>query len=267
MPPSGVPVNEASLALGLVGALALSAATRRGGRAVAASPILRVPVDKLWTRPQKMEETLQDIEAGRLSYSKQEPALVSRLDEPRGHFFVIDGHHRIAEHILDGQGRVGVLVDVHMPRIERTGGAYRRWVEEKVPVAKAVRSWRNESKFGRARLIAQTIRSFANDEADMHVCYEEGLCGDVADYVHFVTLPHLGLECWHEDQLGEKLPQHTWVRDPVTGLHHDLGNPEGVPQGRDLLYFAKEESKWSPGLDRRARFFAQPKSVAEMGDE
>lgn len=134
------------LALGVVGALTLAGATRRGGRAVAASPILRVPVDKLWTRPQKMEETLQDIEAGRLSYSKHEPALVSRLDEPRGHFFVIDGHHRIAEHILDGQGRVGVLVDVHMPRIERTGGAYRRWVEEKVSVAKAVRSWRNEQR-------------------------------------------------------------------------------------------------------------------------
>lgn len=97
-----------------------------------------VDVRKLWTRPEKLGETVVDIAAGRLSYSPNEPVLVSRLDSPRGSFFVLDGHHRLVEHIAAGATTIRIEVSPYIPRIERTGGAYRAWINDKVHIVSAL---------------------------------------------------------------------------------------------------------------------------------
>ena len=75
-----------------------------------------------------------DIQQGRLSYNTGQPLKVSRLDTPRGAYFVIDGHHRLVEAILSGKKTVAVEIDKFIPRIERTGGSHRHILEEKANV-------------------------------------------------------------------------------------------------------------------------------------
>lgn len=94
---------------------------------------MRVLLSKLYTRPWKLEATLRDIHEGRLSFTRT-PAIVSRLEHPRGSFFVFDGHHRIIESFLAGQARQEIAVDKHVPRLERTGGAYASYIKDRVNI-------------------------------------------------------------------------------------------------------------------------------------
>ena len=100
---------------------------------------VRVPLRLLFAWRPKLEATLADVREGRLSYSAGVPLQVSRLDTPRGGFFVVDGHHRAVEAALRGDAYVWGLVDANVPRIERTGGAHRAYVEGKANVASFVR--------------------------------------------------------------------------------------------------------------------------------
>jgi len=93
---------------------------RRYGRATSG----RVTLSKLWAWGPKLESALRDVREGRKSFSPDEPVRVSRLDAPRGHFFVMDGHHRAIEAVLRGDLDIATVVDEHVPRIERTGGAF-----------------------------------------------------------------------------------------------------------------------------------------------
>ena len=86
---------------------------------------LRVPLSKLFAWKPKIAETLVDVEEGRLSYSSTVPLSVSRLDTPRGGFFVLDGHHRAVEAACAHKAFVMGTLDRYIPRIERTGGAHR----------------------------------------------------------------------------------------------------------------------------------------------
>lgn len=95
---------------------------------------LQVPVSRLWAWPDKLVETLQDIREGRRSFAKREPLTVSRLDSPRGHFYVMDGHHRLVERIEEGDARVPAVLNPFVPRIERTGGSYDFLIARKVRV-------------------------------------------------------------------------------------------------------------------------------------
>lgn len=88
-------------------------------------PVLTVRVDRLYAWGPKLEETMKDICEGRLSFSSADPLRVSRLDAPRGGFFILDGHYRAIEALLDDQTHVRVVMDPVMPRIERAGGAHR----------------------------------------------------------------------------------------------------------------------------------------------
>lgn len=93
----------------------------RYGRSAAGD---RVALSKIWAWGPKLEGALKDVHEGRKSFSTADPVRVSRLDSPRGHFFVIDGHHRVIEAVLRGDKSVAVEVDEYVPRIERTGGAF-----------------------------------------------------------------------------------------------------------------------------------------------
>ena len=92
---------------------------------------LTVSTRRIYGWRPKLVATLDDIKHNRLSYSLGTPAVVSRLDTPRGGFFIIDGHHRVMELILAGHRNINVVIDTELPRIERTGGAHANILSQK----------------------------------------------------------------------------------------------------------------------------------------
>lgn len=96
--------------------------------------VITIPLRLVYAWRPKVEETIEDVRLGALSFAKGVPIQVSRLDLPRGAFFVIDGHHRVVEAVKRGDRVIRAIVDAHVPRIERTGGAHRSYVEAKVCV-------------------------------------------------------------------------------------------------------------------------------------
>lgn len=101
------------------------------------SGTINIPITKLYGWKPKTDEVYEDIRAQRLSRSTG-PVIVSRLDTPRGAFFILDGYHRIVEAALAGATTVEATIDVHIPRIERTGGAHADMVAQKVPIVELV---------------------------------------------------------------------------------------------------------------------------------
>jgi len=97
-----------------------------------------VPLTKLYAWAPKLQETWDDVQAGRVSKTDG-PVRLTHLDSPRGAFFVLDGHHRVIEAILRGDTTIRFAIDAYVPRIERTGGAHRQIVEEKRNVVEFVR--------------------------------------------------------------------------------------------------------------------------------
>jgi hypothetical protein len=93
---------------------------------------LVVPIARLYGWRPKMDEVLQDIRSGRLSHTNG-PVTISRLDSPRGSFFVMDGHHRIVEAGMAGRDTIEAIINQYTPRIERTGGSFRDMVADKEP--------------------------------------------------------------------------------------------------------------------------------------
>ena len=93
-----------------------------------------VSVKKIFVDPRKLAETIIDVKEGRTSFSHGAPLEVSRLDSPRGAFYVMDGHHRLVELMQKGETSVPITISEKMPRIERTGGGYRDAVARKVRV-------------------------------------------------------------------------------------------------------------------------------------
>ena len=98
-----------------------------------------VSVNRLYGWRYKVLEAIQEVQAGQLSYTEG-PLTVSRLDSPRGSFFVMDGHHRLIQEILAGKKMISVNINEFVPRIERTGGSHREMVAQKVLIAQAVLS-------------------------------------------------------------------------------------------------------------------------------
>lgn len=98
-----------------------------------------VPVSKLYAWRPKLEETIVDVDEGRLSRATGNPLVVSRLDSPRGAYVVLDGHHRAVEAIRAKQPTIRIEINRYVPRIERAGGAYANYVTDKVNVADFVK--------------------------------------------------------------------------------------------------------------------------------
>ena len=105
-----------------------------------------VKVKSLYGWGPKLQETMGEIRDGKLSYSSHEPLRVSRLDSPRGAFFILDGHHRAVEAAFEDKDTVKAIIDVHVPRIERTGGAHRDVILEKIRVIDALRAFSPRKK-------------------------------------------------------------------------------------------------------------------------
>lgn len=103
-----------------------------------AEAILNIPINKLWGWKPKTDEVFDDMQAGRLSHSVGSPVIVSRLDSPRGAFFIMDGYHRIVEAALAGQTTIQATINPYVPRIERTGGAHNDMVAQKVPITELI---------------------------------------------------------------------------------------------------------------------------------
>lgn len=104
-----------------------------------AGNVLTIPLNRLYGWMPKVEEVYDDIKAGKLSYSPGVPARVSRLDNPRGAFFIIDGYHRIVEAGIKGAASISATLDEYTPRIERTGGSHRDMVNNKVPILAVIK--------------------------------------------------------------------------------------------------------------------------------
>lgn len=99
-------------------------------------PIVRtVSVGKLYAWRPKVTDTVTDVAEGRLSRSSDKPLAVSQLDTVRGGFWIVDGHHRAVEAVQSGRKTVRVMVDPHVPCIERTGGAYQSVLNDKMRIA------------------------------------------------------------------------------------------------------------------------------------
>lgn len=101
-------------------------------------PSTIVSVKKLFAWRPKVEATIVDINEGRRSHNTGKPLVVSKLDSPRGAYFIIDGHHRAVEAILAGRPTVDVVIDPYVPRIERTGGGFKDKLDAKVNVREFV---------------------------------------------------------------------------------------------------------------------------------
>jgi len=99
-----------------------------------AAALQEVPLAKLYAWRPKLEETVVDVKEGRLSRASGKPVLVSKLDNPRGAFMILDGHHRAVEAIQAGRSTIAIKIDEFTPRIERAGGAYESYVTDKVKV-------------------------------------------------------------------------------------------------------------------------------------
>lgn len=109
----------------------------RGRKKPAGEP-RAVDVSKIFAWSPKVDETIEDVAEGRTSRSTDQPVVVSQLDTPRGGYWIIDGHHRVVEAVQRGDSKINVVIDEHLPRVERTGGAYTSVLTNRVNVAKRV---------------------------------------------------------------------------------------------------------------------------------
>lgn len=103
-------------------------------KVTAAQATLTIPISRLWGWTPKFHEVVEDMKNNRLSHAGDAPILVSRLDTPRGAFFMIDGYHRVVEAAMAGKGSVQATINPHIPRIERSGGGYVAMLAQKAPM-------------------------------------------------------------------------------------------------------------------------------------
>jgi len=99
-----------------------------------AAALKSVDARKLYAWRPKLEETIVDVDEGRVSHSVDQPVRVSRLDSPRGAYLILDGHHRAVEALRKGGRTIPIEIDRYVPRIERAGGAFDTYVNDKVSV-------------------------------------------------------------------------------------------------------------------------------------
>lgn len=80
-----------------------------------------INLSQLYSPRWKIDETLADIAAGRLSRTRA-PLRVTRMG--RGKYFLMDGNHRVQEHLMAGGTNYPAVIDEYTPDITRTGGAH-----------------------------------------------------------------------------------------------------------------------------------------------
>ena len=117
------------------------------GRAPPAPKAMRVAIHRFFGRRSKVDQTVEEVLEGKRSYSTLYPVAVSRLDTPRGGMYIVDGYHRVTEAILRGDPWLYAVVSRDIPRIERTGGAYKSWLDDMVNLRSYLdRLWATEDR-------------------------------------------------------------------------------------------------------------------------
>ena len=96
----------------------------------------RVRLRSLYAWEPKLDDTLEEIERGELSYASGEPVLVSKLGK-RGAWFVMDGHHRAIEALQRGETEIDAVHSADVPNIEH-GGGYRDMLSQMVNIVDKV---------------------------------------------------------------------------------------------------------------------------------
>lgn len=86
----------------------------------------------------KVKEAWEDVREGRLSFHKGEAIVVSKLTSPKGGYFVIDGHHRVIEAILDKGEMITGVINEYLPNIDHGGDSYRNMLDNKCQIAEFV---------------------------------------------------------------------------------------------------------------------------------
>lgn len=98
------------------------------------TPVRDYPVATFFASSLMLNAALENIQQGHRSFSSAKPLIFSRLDRPRGGLFVLDGHHRLVEAILDGQKTIAARVHPNVRWVERTSGFYADHLSTKVNV-------------------------------------------------------------------------------------------------------------------------------------
>jgi hypothetical protein len=94
-----------------------------------------VALSSLYSPLWKIKETIEDINSGRLSKTPSN-IRVSKLGG--GKYYIIDGNHRVVEAIKRGDKQIAVVLDPHIPDMNRTGGGYNNEIKSAVQVVKVV---------------------------------------------------------------------------------------------------------------------------------
>lgn len=94
---------------------------------------ITVPINKIYGWKVKFDEVIDDFSLNKLSMTEG-PITLSRLDDPRGFYFLMDGYHRTVSAALAGQSSIQAVIDKYVPNIDRTGGAYASYLTQKAPI-------------------------------------------------------------------------------------------------------------------------------------
>jgi len=100
---------------------------------------LRVPLSKLYTPDWKLQQTINEVRRGLVSHATGQPIIVSKLETPRGAYFVMDGNHRVLEAIERGETKISAVVNPHVPNMHRAGGAFNSMLATAVRIADYVK--------------------------------------------------------------------------------------------------------------------------------
>lgn len=77
--------------------------------------IIEIPLSKLISFEWKINETVQEIKEGKLSYSKEEPIMVSYIPDLKK-YLLMDGHHRVLEKKAEGIKKVKAIINKYQPK-------------------------------------------------------------------------------------------------------------------------------------------------------
>lgn len=77
--------------------------------------IISVKSYRFWSSERHLEEVCDNIKDNRLSFNFSKTPVVTKSLEMRGAVFILDGHHRILQRIMDGETDFKVYWNPHYP--------------------------------------------------------------------------------------------------------------------------------------------------------
>lgn len=80
--------------------------------------VCQVNINNLWSHIRYLEEVYQNVINKKLSLSKGQTPLVSKSLGLRNAFFIMDGHHRIMESIMNGETEIYVHWNEYYPYLD-----------------------------------------------------------------------------------------------------------------------------------------------------